>query len=186
LKAVGEYAVKHALSLEQKKEINRHLIHLLESIRMESQMDTAVSVDFAIRIDIIKLPGKTGTETSARALIMELDQTVHRPENRTYATLVAQIMDSIMKLPAEAEINVAEFLHAARDLDDLNRFLYIPQVLVKHRTPEGHAYLLTTLEEILTSEKNFGGIYGSDRNGAFMRIMKDLTRFCETEYVEGQ
>ena len=88
MKAAGEYAVKHALSLEQKEEINRHLIQVLESIRSEVQTDTAAArTDFVIRIDIIKLLGKTGTETSARALIMEMDQTVHSREKRTYATL---------------------------------------------------------------------------------------------------
>jgi len=186
MKAAGEYAVKHALSLEQKEEINRHLIQVLESIRSEVQTDTAAArTDFVIRIDIIKLLGKTGTETSARTLIMELDQTVHSREKRTYATLVARILESIMNIPEEVEINAGEFLDAARNLDDLNRFLYIPQILTKHRAPEGHAYLLSLLEEILATEKNFKRIYGDDRDDAFMHIMEDLARFDKPEYVEG-
>jgi len=185
LKAAGEYAVKHSLTYEQKEETNKHLIQILKSIRSAPQTKTkGARTDVMIRIYIIKLLGKTGTETSGKALVMELVQTASKRGQRSYATLVSQIMQSITSIPADVELDVPEFLEAARKLDNQNRFLSVPPILLKYKHPEGYAYLLSFLEDILTTEEDLKRLYGYNRAGAFMNMVKHLSSFDETEYME--
>ena len=185
LKAAGEYAVKHGLTHGQKEEINKHLIQILKSIRSTTRTKVSdTRTDFKIHVYIIKLLGKTGTETSGQALVMELVQTVSNSGQRGYATLVSQILQSITSIPDDVELDVPEFIEAARKLDNQNRFLFVPLILLKYKHPEGHAYLLSLLEEILTTEEDLKRLYGYDRVGAFMNTVKHLANFDETEYME--
>ncbi len=176
--AGGEYAVKHAVTDEQKKQVTHYLIQILDSVLPDRE-----PADRIIHGKAIELLGKTGTRISGERLLTELKRLIDIAEKRYSASAIVKILLSLDGIPKDAEINIPEFLRLAVRLDKRSRFFHVPTILVKHQHPEGHAFLLSALEQLITSDEDLRRVLGFDNERAFNIALDHVLQFRDEVYL---
>jgi HEAT repeat protein len=186
LEAAGRYALKHALSYDGRKAIVQYLSGVLESRHTDGRVASgrALAVrDYKMRSQAIEFLAQAGTRDSGTILTAELNRQVSRTESKAAAALIAKILIKLSALPTTVEIDVPAFMKAVMKLDERAQLMNVPEILRKHPHPEGHAFLISQLKEIVSSGKGFKMKYGMDNKFAYKRIFDVLMTFDAAEYL---
>jgi HEAT repeat protein len=186
LEAAGRYALKHAVSFEGRNEIVRYLAEILatEQAYALSASDSVIAViDYKMRSHAIEFLAQAGTRDSGIILTTELNRQVSLPRGKSSLALIAQILNNLIALPATIEIDVPEFMKAVKKMDERTQLLIVPQVLKKHPHFEGHVFLLSQLDNIVSSARDFKLKYGMDYKYAYKMIFDVLITFDAADYL---
>jgi hypothetical protein len=186
LEAAGRYALKHALSYEGRNNIVQYLSGILatEQASDPSALEKALAViDYKMRSQAIEFLAQAGTLDSGRILIRELNRQAGHSGVKSSASLVAQILNSLSALPASVEIDVPEFMKAVKKMDERSQLLIVPHILGKYPHPEGHAFLLSQLQDIASSGEGFRMKHGIDSTSAYKMIFDVLITFDAADYL---
>lgn len=180
------YALKHALSLEGRKKIVQYLAWILET---EHRSDPSVSkktldlIDYKMRSTAIEFLAQADTRETGSILTGELNRQSDHAGGQSSASLVARILTNLSVLPVSVELNVPEFMKTVYKLDKRTQLLIVSHILGKHPHPEGHAFLLSQLQDIASSKKDFTMQYGVDSKSAFKTIFDVLITFDAADYL---
>ena len=180
------YALKHALSFQGRMNIVQYLATILttEQASTPSASKKALAlIDYKMRSHAIEFLAQAGTRCSVPILIAELNRQIDRADGRSSASLVAQILTNLSALPASIEIDIPEFMKAVYKLDKRTQLLTVSHILGKHPHPEGHAFLLSQLEDIALSGEDFRMQYGVESKSAFKTIFAILITFDAADYL---
>jgi HEAT repeat protein len=186
LESAGRFALKHALSYEGRNNIVQYLAGILAT---EQAYDPAASdkdlayIDYKMRSQAIEFLAQAGTRDSGRILIREMNRHAGTTGVRSSASLVSQILTNLSALPASVEIDVPEFMKAVKKLDERSQLLTVPHILGKHPHPEGHAFLLSQLQDIASSGEGFRMNHGIKSKAAYKMIFDILITFDAADYL---
>jgi hypothetical protein len=187
LELVGRYALKHALSYENRSEIVEHLSRILQNEAVFSEHTVKEYktdyIDYKIRDRVYEMLTRSGTDAAGVALIRELNRLVEAREAISGHTLKVHILNKLLNLPGTVKLDIAEFMRAVPELDERTRVLIVPQILAKHPHPEGHAYLLSLLEFTIEYGEEYKMYYGHDYKKGYNLMISTLLLFDKAEYL---
>jgi hypothetical protein len=186
LEYAARYALKHALSLEGRKNIVQYLALLLatEQTPNPSASKKALAlIDYKMRSNAIEFLGQANTRGTGPILIKELNRQVDLANGRSSTSLVGHILTTLSTLPASIEIDIPKFMKAVYELDKRTQLLIVTHILGKHPHPEGHAFLLSQLQDIASPGENFRMQYGVESKSAFKLIFDILITFDAADYL---
>jgi hypothetical protein len=186
LESSVRYALKHALSIEGRKNIVQYLAWLLAT---EQTTDPSASkrslafINYKMRSQAIEFLAQADTRSTVPILIGELNRQVELANGRSSTSLVAQILTNLSALPASIEIDVPEFMKAVNKLDKRTQLLIVSNILAEHPHPEGQAFLLLQLQDIASAGEDFRMQHGVESKSAFKMIFDILITFDAADYL---
>lgn len=192
LESLGKFSVKHAESEKQFYQITKYLSDILKAVERADETtdkdDTIKSnkqlhLYYQIRKITIGLLEDISSDASLAVIVQELQRQSDNDDNTYADRLIRNMLDSLKRAPSTITLDVPGFLKACRKLEASYRLLNVPEILKKYPHPDGHSYLLSHLEFILSYDENLMKAYGFDRKGAFDYTIVVLLTFDEPEYL---
>jgi hypothetical protein len=134
LNALGRYAVRHAETDDLRRRLAASLAALLghDPSSDEEESSSRPEIDYPIHKKVVELLADLGTSEAAAVLVVELNGLSEHGDSSATAMIV-QTLEALARIPSSADLDVAQFLLAARQLPMVNQLHHVPLVLDAHR-----------------------------------------------------
>ena len=186
--AVGRRAIIHAKTMAQRAMTVDLLARIMENgnrLGYEICTENASSrASFNIKVHgkLIQFLALTETDEAAAVLLQEFKSLVGRKSCRDAIKLASQLIIALNSLPESVFLNVPEFMQAVNKFEHRERYHTVPLILQKHPHPEGHRYLLSLLEDIVTKKNEAKSLFRRDFEDSFNWLLEILLAFDRPEY----
>lgn len=190
LSTLGEYIVRHAVTDQQKEQAVRRLAEILEKKsraekrkkeKHDEDIIQADPTDLRIQNVVAELLAEIGTSFSGRVLLRQMQKAASTEDRTVSQALIPKILIDLSDLPETIDFDVPAFLKTVAKLDERDRLFLVPDILVRYRHPDGHAYLLSQLDYIVSSGERFTESYGYDYKTAYQHLVDLLIRHDDPE-----
>ncbi len=187
LAAFGEYAVRHAVTDDQRRQIAEALAVLLGlgPPPPSGEGSAPGTTDYVIHKACVELLAELGTTEAAAVLVGDLERVIRDADDGSQSgAMLASTLEGLRRLPESAELNVRRFLEASQELAAVFRLSTVPEILNAHPDPAAHAYYLAQLEWILDPPEGSFPSHAIDPARALDGVMERLLVFDEPQQLE--
>ncbi len=177
--AFGSFAVSHAATDEQKRQVGASFAALLGLPPSSRPAPQPGATDYTTHKKIVELLSELGTPASASFLVADLRRLVELENSQLADPLIVSTLEALRFLPASAELDVPSFLAASAGLPDHYRLHNVPSILDNHPNPAAHGFYLEQLEWIAANWVGFEHRFRVDAEGSLDFVLLRLMTFDE-------
>lgn len=187
LAAFGEYAVRHAVTDDQRRRIADSLAVLLGlgPAAAPGLGEEPGATDYLIHKACVELLADLGTTEAAAVLVGDLERVVRVGDDGSQSGLMfASTLQALGQLPESAELDVPRFLEAVKRVAKVHQLFAVAAILDAHPDPAAHAFYLAQLEWILDPPEGSLAFQAIDPARALDGITERLLAFEEPQQLE--
>ena len=187
LAAFGEYAIRHAVTDDQRRQIAEALAVLLGLGPPPASGEGSApgATDYLIHKACVELLAELGTTEAAAVLVGDLERVIRAAADGSQSgAMLASTLEGLRRLPESTRLDVPRFLAAAAELAAVFRLSTVPEILNAHPDPAAHAFYLAQLVWILDPPEGSFPSHAIDPARALDGITERLLAFDEPEQLE--
>lgn len=186
LAAFGRYAVRHAVTDDQRRRITVSLATLLglEPAMRSAHTPTPGARDYRIHKACVELLAKLGTNEAVAVLVRDLARLTDIEDRSLSEPMTVTTLEALRQLPESAELDVASFLEASEGIPDVYKLFTVPTILEAHPDPAAHAFHLGQLAWIVEHPNPTQVSHAIDPSRTVDGITNRLLAFDEPQQLE--
>jgi HEAT repeat protein len=176
ISAFGPFAVRHATTRKQKRQVGELLADLF-GLGFPVADPPPAATDYRTHKKIVELLSALGTTEAAAVLIADLRRLAELEDPKLADPLIVSTFEALRYLPESTEIDVQAFLAASAELSESFRLHNVPTILDARPDPAAHAFYLDQLHWIVDNQDGFKTRYHIEPARALAFVIDRLLAF---------